>query len=368
VGVVFQWSREEVRLGWLLGWTTAAALVAVGLSGLITLVSLFVLPATIAALTLGPVGTAIVAAYASAWALVLSLLGHTFSRPGHGSSFATVLAVAVISTVAAHRWRRREATLHRISLVAEAAQATIVRPIPARLGALTFATIYRSAAEEAQVGGDAYAAVAYPGGVRLLVADVRGKGLEAVGLAADVLASFREFAPGAVRLVDVARHLEEAIAPALAAEDFVTALLVDFTPDELGLVSCGHPWPLLRRAGVVTEIDIQRPSPPLGLGIRPVLQTHPFALGDQLFVFTDGLVEARNRQGAYFDPLAVIRGLPVGKTPREVLDQLIASLDEHAGGRLTDDLAIVLAEYTAAPVGPLIESVRILTGDAGPVP
>lgn len=366
-GAVFQWSREQVRLGWLLAVTTGAGLLAVALSDYVILVSLFVLPATVSALTLGPVGTLIVAAYACGWALVLSLIGHTFSGPGHGSGFASVLAVSVVSTIAASRWRRRETTLHRISLVAEAAQATIVRPIPSRLGGLTFATIYRSAAEEAQVGGDAYAAVAYPGGVRLLVADVRGKGLEAVGLAADVLASFREFAPGAVRLVDVARHLEEAIAPALSAEDFVTALLVDFTPDALGLVSCGHPWPLLRRGGAVTEIDIQNPSPPLGLGIRPRLQTHPFSPGDQLFVFTDGLVEARNRHGAYFDPLAVIRDLPAGKTPREVLDQLIASLDRHAGGRLTDDLAIVLAEYTATPVVSLIEGVRVLTGDAEPV-
>jgi sigma-B regulation protein RsbU (phosphoserine phosphatase) len=368
VDAVFQWSHEEVRLGWLLGTTTLAGAFALALSGYVTLVSLFVLPATIAALTLGPAGTALVAAYASGWALVLSLVGHTFSRPGHGSSFATVLAVAVISTVAAHRWRRRETTLHRISLAAEAAQATIVRPIPSRLGGLTFATIYRSAAEEAQVGGDAYAAVAYSGGVRLLVADVRGKGLEAVGLAADVLASFREFAPGAAELVDVAWHLESAIAPALAAEDFVTALLVDLTPDGLGLVSCGHPWPLLRRGGVVTEIAIRRPSPPLGLGIRPLLQTHPFVPGDQLFVFTDGLIEARNRAGAYFDPIPVIRDLPPGEAPRDLLDRLIASLDEHAGGRLTDDLAIVLVEFTAAPVTAVVEGVHMLTAEAGPVP
>ncbi|MEN3358605.1 MAG: hypothetical protein V7637_2587 [Mycobacteriales bacterium] len=366
MGALFQWSREEVRLGWLLGTTTVVGAIALALSDTITLVSLFVLPATISALTLGPIGTLLVAAYASLWALVLSIAVHSFSGPGHGSGFATVVAVAAISTVAAGRWRRRELTLHRISLVAEAAQATIVRPIPSRLGSLTFATIYRSAAEEAQVGGDAYAAVAYPGGVRLLIADVRGKGLEAVGLAADVLASFREFAPGSALLVEVARHLENAIVPGLADEDFVTALLVDFTADEIGLVSCGHPWPLLRRDGAVTEIAIERPSPPLGLGIQPRLQTHPFTFGDQLFVFTDGLVEARDRHGAYFDPISVIRDLPAGEPPRETLDRLLASLDEHAGSRLSDDLAVVLAEYTASPVTTLVEGVRVLAGDGLP--
>lgn len=364
---MFQWSREEVRLGWLLASTTVVGIVAVALADVITLISLFVLPATLSALTLGPLGTLLVAVYASGWALALSIQVHSFTGPGHGSGFATVLAVALISTIAAGRWRRRELTLRRISLVAEAAQATIVRPIPSRLGALTFATIYRSAAEEAQVGGDAYAAVGYPGGVRLLIADVRGKGLEAVGLAADVLASFREFAPGAVTLVEVARHLENAIVPGLADEDFVTALLVDFTADEIGLVSCGHPWPLLRRGGEVSEITIERPSPPLGLGIRPRLQTQPFRPGDQLFVFTDGLVEARNRHGAYFDPISVIRDLPADETPRETLDRLLTRLDEHAGSRLADDLAVVLAEFSATPPPTLIEGIRVLAGDSGPL-
>ncbi|HVQ90730.1 MAG TPA: PP2C family protein-serine/threonine phosphatase [Mycobacteriales bacterium] len=364
---MFQWSRDEVQLGWLLGTTTVGGVVALALSDTVTLISLFVLPATIAALSLGPIGTLLVAAYASVWALALSIQVHSFTGPGHGSGFATVVAVAAISTVAASRWRRREVTLHRISLVAEAAQATIVRPIPSRLGSLTFATIYRSAAEEARVGGDAYAAVAYPEGVRLLIADVRGKGLEAVGLAADVLASFREFAPGSVTLVDVARHLENAIVPGLGDEDFVTALLVDFTADQIGLVSCGHPWPLLRRGDQVTEIIIDRPSPPLGLGVQPRLQTHPFRPGDQLFVFTDGLIEARNRHGAYFEPISVIRDLPAGESPRETLDRLITSLDEHAGSRLADDLAIVLTEYTADPVTTLVEGVRVLAGESGPV-
>jgi serine phosphatase RsbU (regulator of sigma subunit) len=224
-----------------------------------------------------------------------------------------------------------------------------VRPIPGTLGPLTFATVYRSAAEEALVGGDAYAAVTHGDGVRLLIADVRGKGLGAVGLAADVLASFRECAPGSMTLAEVAHHLERAILPDLSSEDFVTALLVDFTADHIGLVSCGHPWPLIRHSGTVTEIVIDRPSLPLGLGVRPTLQTHPFEPGDQLFVFTDGLVEARDRLGSFFDPAAALADVPVTFTPRQALDALTAQLDRHAGGRLTDDLAIVVVEHTARP-------------------
>jgi len=81
---------------------------SVALIGSITLVPLFVLPATLAALSLGAVGTAAVAAYASGWALEISLQAHTFSGPGHGSGFASTVAVAAISTVAAHRRQRRK--------------------------------------------------------------------------------------------------------------------------------------------------------------------------------------------------------------------------------------------------------------------
>jgi serine phosphatase RsbU (regulator of sigma subunit) len=96
-----------------------------------------------------------------------------------------------------------------------------------------------------------------------------------------------------------------------------------------------------------------------------VLQTHPFRPGDQMIVFTDGLIEARDRGGSYFDPAAVLHDVPADRPPRQVLDVLVASLDRHAGGRLGDDLAIVLAEYTPAETPSLVEGVRLLAGEAG---
>src|SRR6266568_1197864 len=105
---------------WLVAGTCALGVAAVLLIHTVTLVALFVVPATLAALTLDPGGTAAVAAWSSAWALYLSLRVHAFSGPGHGSGFASTVVVGVISTVAAAHRLRREATLKKISLVAEA--------------------------------------------------------------------------------------------------------------------------------------------------------------------------------------------------------------------------------------------------------
>lgn len=348
------------QLVWLLAFVTVLGLATLAVHTEIVLVSLFVIPPSLAVLSLTGPQTAVVAAYALIWAVIGGIVADIFSGPGRGSSLVAVAVVGLASTVAATRRHRREMSYRRISRVAEAAQATIVRPIPAKLGSLTFATVYRSAAEEARVGGDAYAAVNHPDGVRLLIADVRGKGLDAVALAADLLASFREVAPGPVGLPEVARHLEHSLRPALGPEDFVTALLIQFHEEEVGLVSCGHPWPLLRHGTEVTEIEIDRPSPPLGLGVRPLLQTHPFTVGDQMLVFTDGLVEARDRQGRFFDPLPVFASMP-DVSVRELLDRLIADLDRHAGGALGDDLAVVLVEYSSDPSpDPVVEGVRML--------
>lgn len=352
------------RLVWLCALVTVIGVLTVTMHTKIVLVSLFVIPPSLAALTLTGPQTAVVSGYSLVWAVIGAVVANTFAGPGRGSSLIAVVIVGAASTVAAGRRHRRDMSYRRISRVAEAAQATIVRPIPAKLGSLTFATVYRSAAEESRVGGDAYAAVKHPDGVRLLIADVRGKGLDAVAVAADLLASFREVAPGDVELPEVARHLEQSLRPGLGPEDFVTALLVQFLDHEVALVSCGHPWPLVRRGAEVHEVQIDRPSPPLGLGVRPTLQTYPFGVGDQMLVFTDGLVEARDRHGRFFDPAPVFASLP-DVSVRELLDRLIADLDRHAGGALGDDLAVVLVEYSENPdPDPVVEGLRLLQPEA----
>ena len=55
--------------------------------------------------------------------------------------------------------------------------------MPPALGSLRLAVLYASASAEASIGGNFYEALETPHGVRLLVGDVRGKGLDAVRLA-----------------------------------------------------------------------------------------------------------------------------------------------------------------------------------------
>ncbi|MFD0385260.1 PP2C family protein-serine/threonine phosphatase [Streptomyces stramineus] len=138
----------------------------------------------------------------------------------------TVLAITCVSTANVVLVATRERQLLQSRSVAEAAQRTLLRPPPERIGPLRTAVRYLAAAAEARVGGDLYEALATPFGTRLLIGDVRGKGLAAIETAADVLGTFREAAQVEPDLAVVARRLDAAVVRRRPGEEFVTAALV----------------------------------------------------------------------------------------------------------------------------------------------
>lgn len=180
-------------------------------------------------------------------------------------------------------------------------------------------------------------------GLRLIVGDVKGKGLDAVHLAAAVLGRFREIAYGEPDLVRLARQLDACVSDEVDVEDFVTILLAEFVPGEVRLVNCGHHPPL--RAG--RQLDVLTPPapvPPLGLQPDPVLQRVRLAANERLLIYTDGLVEARDANRVMF-PLdhRVASALTTPSLP-EALGALQRLVLQHTGNDLRDDLVLILAQ------------------------
>jgi serine phosphatase RsbU (regulator of sigma subunit) len=93
-------------------------------------------------------------------------------------------------------------------------------------------------------------------------------------------------------------------------------------------------------------LDTGEPTPPLGLGPEPALVEHPWGPSARLLLYTDGLVEARNRRGSFF-PLDEQASALVGVPLAEALDKVVDRLRDFAGGRIADDVALVLAENRA---------------------
>jgi serine phosphatase RsbU (regulator of sigma subunit) len=312
------------------------------------LLGLLVSPPIVAASFVGPKRTvavgvvALAAATGYGRAVGVDLLAGAQGVPAVAIGVATVLS-ALVARVRVER----EGRLRAVTRVAEVAQRALLGGVPPALGSLRLAVLYASASTEASIGGDFYEALETPHGVRLLVGDVRGKGLDAVRLAGVVLGSFRDAAQDRPDLAEVAAALDRSVTRAIGPEDFVTAVAVQVLGDGSAIVlNCGHPAPLLVRAGRATELDPPEPAPPLGLSPHPEPLRLTLALGDRILLYTDGVSEARAR-GAFFPLQAAAAFALVSADLEAGLESLWAELQHHVAGQLHDDVALLLIERSS---------------------
>jgi serine phosphatase RsbU (regulator of sigma subunit) len=264
--------------------------------------------------------------------------------------------------------QRQTARFAELSRLASVAQSAVLRPLGPQLGPLAVAGRYISASAAADIGGDLYEALDTPYGVRMIIGDVRGKGLDAVRLASIVLGSYRHVAYERADLRAIVADLDRAVARSVGDEDFVTAALVEERGGTLTIVNCGHPAPLLLRRGQVIPLDPPANAPPLGF--MPVVRPRVERLepGDRLLFFTDGLAEAR-RDGQFFPTAERAWRLLGHGTVANGLASLESALVEWVRGQLDDDIALVLMEY-AGTKGPAVAAVPSweIGGTTAPVP
>ncbi|HET7311541.1 MAG TPA: SpoIIE family protein phosphatase [Mycobacteriales bacterium] len=255
---------------------------------------------------------------------------------------------AALAVETAHAFREQSGRLAEVTRVAEAAQHAILAAPPAQIGPVALAARYVSAAAEALIGGDLFEVVERPDSVRLLIGDVRGKGLDAVRTATVVLGEFRAAAADLDELDQVAAQIDRRLRPYLTDEDFVTAALADISNDgSFALVSCGHPPAFVLAADGITAVGSES-SVPLGLGSMPTPVTGSLRPGDRLFLYTDGIIEARDRQGQFIDLHQLLRPV-AGDDLDSALERILTGLRSAVGGALADDLAMLVAEFVGEP-------------------
>ncbi|MFF3321039.1 PP2C family protein-serine/threonine phosphatase [Streptomyces sp. NPDC002889] len=314
----------------------------------------------LAAVTMGPRGTISAAALALAVSVTTATYNQAWGSQQVYSNLLALLVVSVASVATSSAVRtRRENELNQLRRIAVAAQEVILRPVPARLGPVRAASIYLAAETGAQIGGDLYEAVETRYGVRMIVGDVRGKGLPAVRAAAAVLGAFREAAHYEDELGEVINHCAAALKrehPGSGAVDqealmegFVTALVAQVSDRPVvEVVNRGHQPPLVLRQGRVQTLMPSFPLPPIGLedlitGLSGKAESYPFVPGDRLLLYTDGVLEARGRENDFF-ALSEAMEAVLARTPQEFLEQLHQGLIRHTQGCLGDDVAMLLVD------------------------
>jgi len=293
--------------------------------------------------------------------LTMIVLSFFYTDLGTQYTSAAIIAVTLAAAYASHVRLQREEILFQVRLVADAVQKVLLRPLPRRIEDVEIESLYLAAQEQARIGGDFYEAIGTPHGVRLLIGDVRGKGMAAVGAASAVISCFREAAYDEPDLQGIIHRLETTITRHSAAfpvqdqsEHFATALLAEipYGGGHMRLLNCGHPPPLIAHRGQVRVLEPAIPSPPLNLaeliGDRYWVDIVAIAPGDQLLLYTDGVSETRDHTGQFF-PLSDWMRRQGLEQPRELLDRLHRDLLQHSGGRLDDDIAALALKCSRGP-------------------
>ncbi|MEV6564985.1 PP2C family protein-serine/threonine phosphatase [Streptomyces kronopolitis] len=303
----------------------------------------------------GPGVTGAVGVLAVGAQVLIGQLHGGLLTPNHQAQIAALIVISIIVTLFRHLRDRRERQLHQIRSVSAAAQEVLLRPLPHRAGPLRIASMYLAAEAEAQIGGDLYAAVPAPGAIRLVVGDVRGKGLSAVGEATVLVGAFRGSAYRNLLLPGIVEHLGNSVywnathldgADPDTAESFVTAVIVDVHTDGpfIEMVNCGHPPPLRLRDGTVEPLEVAEPALPLGLSAAEEsdfrVERFDFSPGDLLLFHTDGVIEARDHTGTFYPLLDRLTSWNE-TDPTALIRRLRHDLLRYAGGTLGDDAAAI---------------------------
>jgi serine phosphatase RsbU (regulator of sigma subunit) len=292
----------------------------------------------------------IIGALCAACSLALELYAEGIPHAVIVATEFSVVMVTLLSWAVVRSTQRQLRMLTDVRTVAEVAQRVLLRALPTNLLSVRSAVRYAAAAAEARIGGDLYEVTTTPFGDRLIIGDVRGKGLPAVEAAADVLGIFREAAHQEADLAAIALRMHQGLARRTQSdtEEFVTAVLVSIPPGsaQAELVNCGHPAPLLIHRGVVSSLDPPEPSPPLGLldlaaEPAPIVYKVDFVPGDMMLLYTDGTTEARDSRGRFFRLDVEAPAWATYQEPDPLLDHVLREVHRHAGPKLTDDLALL---------------------------
>ncbi|MDR3082555.1 MAG: serine/threonine-protein phosphatase [Streptomyces sp.] len=302
----------------------------------------------------GPRLTALVGALAVVGQILIAIFHGGLYTTNHIVQIITLAALSALIVLYCAVRDRHHAQLAQVRSVAEAAQQVLLWRLPEQVGPLKVASLYLAAEDEAQIGGDLYATTRTDNVVRIMIGDVRGKGLSAIGEAALLLGAFREVGYRDNSLTELAAALERSVTrylsdfepPDEVGERFATTLLVEVPDEDLvtRMTSCGHPPPLLLSPGHRVTVPSLHPAPPMGISTKGPegypLDVFSFEPGDTLLLYTDGVIEARDARGRFY-PLAERVAQWTQADPAALVHHIQHDLLAHTGGRLDDDAALV---------------------------
>ena len=209
--------------------------------------------------------------------------------------------------------------------------------------------MYASMTPAKEVGGDLYGYLLIGDSLYFCVGDVSGKGVPASLFMAQVTRLFRTLANQQMPPAEICTRMNEALSgDENPTTMFVTMFigLVDLKTGHLSFCNAGHNPPVI--GGGETRGEFLEMLTNFPIGVLPDLKFEGEEIGSikgrPLFIYTDGLNEAENKEHAQFGDgrlLDILRNTHF-ESARQVIETLAAEVERHRDGAdPNDDLTMM---------------------------
>ena len=201
-----------------------------------------------------------------------------------------------------------------------------------------------------EVGGDFYDFYfAGRGKLALVVADVSGKGVPAAMFMMRAKTTLQALLKGGGDLAEIVAETNNRLCQGNEANMFVTAWVgvVDLSNGKVEFVNAGHNPPIVRRTDGSFTYLRDKHGPPLAAmeGISYKKGFLDLALGEGIFLYTDGVTEATNPAVELYGEDRLIecfRAATFVRSSKELCNELFAGLDRFAdGAEQADDITML---------------------------
>jgi len=264
---------------------------------------------------------------------------------GVGQDILHVIATECASLIENARLVQAEEEARRYQQELTIAASIQQRLMEVKIPEVPFATLRGKNLSCKEIGGDFFDAVNTKEGLAVVLADVSGKGVSAALLASTLQGMIYSHLSAGMPLLDVVVGVNRFFTDKLVGEKYATLLLARLRRGgELEYVNCGHVPPLLVCAGEV--IRPPHGNVPVGLLSDATFESARCQLnsGDRFILVTDGVTEAENAMGDFFEDSRL--EAVAAKTP--TLEGIFSAVSEFcAGNPLSDDCTVVELLYSS---------------------
>ena len=234
------------------------------------------------------------------------------------------------------------------------------------------------------VGGDLYNAFVRDEKLFFCIGDVSGKGIPSALIMAIIQALFRNMASREDNPAQIMKSLNEAACRNNRLNIFVTLFIgvLDLPTGHLHYCNAGHELPILidpsslcsgAGASAIRHSKIDaKPNLPVGImdDFDYEMQTLTMKPGSTIFLYTDGLTEARNADRKLMGREKVLQMITAVGTadPKQLVEMCIAQWREYIGEtEQSDDMTLLAVSFTPSEEKEILDRLLTLHNDTAEV-